>query len=307
MVDKMKQAICVAAVAALGFCTFCGGAFAECDDNGFCRLSGADAPELELDRLPAGSKLVRGGCVTPDGRYAYLVHMIGRFWLPVTMVERGWCHNSAMSVFDGKTGRYLNTVLLDDMNLGAAEPWAVIADGETIAVAHSGSSEISVIDRRKFEERLEARIGEDLSTDLGFMTGVRTRIPTPKQGPRALRFEDGKPVVTEYLEDKKGITEGELVFNDARRCLQHWQSCATCHPDGFSDGFEWTFPCDGAIGKAAKSCDLHDSKIERGQLLKDMIADFGADLFVAPDREAAPKLVDYLFSLRKSDPWYKFW
>ena len=85
-------------------------------------------PELELAKLPLGSKLLRGSCVTPDGKYACLVHMIGRYWLPVTMVERGWCHNAAMSVFDGRSGKYLNTVLLDDVNLGAAEPWDVIAD-----------------------------------------------------------------------------------------------------------------------------------------------------------------------------------
>lgn len=29
---------------------------------------------------------------------------------------------------------------------------------------------------------------------------------------------------------------GEMLFNDARPCFQHWQSCASCHPDARVDG-----------------------------------------------------------------------
>lgn len=267
--------------------------------------AGRPCPELERAKLPLGSKLLKGSCVTPDGKYAYLVHTIGRFWLPVTMVERGWCHNAAMSVFDGASGKYLNTVLLDDANLGAAEPWDVIADERTIAVAHSGSSELSLIDRAAFERRFEERRGEDLSTDMTFMSGIRRRVPTPKQGPRKIEFRDGTVVVTAYFEDERGVTAGELAFNDARRGHQQWQSCGTCHPGGGSDGLTWAFPVRGGIGKAVRTRDLHKSVRPPEQLLKDVLADFGADLFMQPDPVVAPGIVDYIVSLRK--PWYRFW
>ena len=32
---------------------------------------------------------------------------------------------------------------------------------------------------------------------------------------------------------------GELLFNDATICSQHWQSCASCHPDARTDGLVW--------------------------------------------------------------------
>lgn len=32
---------------------------------------------------------------------------------------------------------------------------------------------------------------------------------------------------------------GELLFNDATICSQQWQSCASCHPDGRTDGLVW--------------------------------------------------------------------
>ncbi len=33
--------------------------------------------------------------------------------------------------------------------------------------------------------------------------------------------------------------KGELLFHDATICSQHWQSCASCHPDGRTDCLNW--------------------------------------------------------------------
>jgi DNA-binding beta-propeller fold protein YncE/mono/diheme cytochrome c family protein len=38
---------------------------------------------------------------------------------------------------------------------------------------------------------------------------------------------------------------GEVVFFDATLCLEHWQSCGTCHPDGRSDTLNWDLLNDG--------------------------------------------------------------
>ena len=47
-----------------------------------------------------------------------------------------------------------------------------------------------------------------------------------------------KPVMTEQR-------KGELYFRDARLCFQQWLSCATCHPDGRTDGLNWDLLNDG--------------------------------------------------------------
>jgi len=38
---------------------------------------------------------------------------------------------------------------------------------------------------------------------------------------------------------------GEMLFHDATICYQHWQSCASCHPDGRSDVLNWDLMNDG--------------------------------------------------------------
>jgi cytochrome c peroxidase len=38
---------------------------------------------------------------------------------------------------------------------------------------------------------------------------------------------------------------GELLFNDATLCHQHWQSCASCHPDARTDAMNWDLMNDG--------------------------------------------------------------
>ncbi|HYW81154.1 MAG TPA: hypothetical protein VE890_16345, partial [Thermoguttaceae bacterium] len=38
---------------------------------------------------------------------------------------------------------------------------------------------------------------------------------------------------------------GELLFHDAKICYQQWQSCASCHPDGRTDGLTWDLMNDG--------------------------------------------------------------
>jgi len=40
--------------------------------------------------------------------------------------------------------------------------------------------------------------------------------------------------------------EGESLFNDGFLCFEHWQSCATCHPDARSDALNWDLLNDGS-------------------------------------------------------------
>ena len=48
-------------------------------------------------RLPNGSSSVRGICVSPDGRYVYVVHVLARYQMPTTQLERGWMNTNAMT------------------------------------------------------------------------------------------------------------------------------------------------------------------------------------------------------------------
>jgi YVTN family beta-propeller protein len=109
--------------------------------------------------LPPGSTAAGGVCCSPDGRWAYVVHSLGRFNLPITQLDRGWVHSSAVSIID-IAGRSLKaTLLLDDLLAGASDPWAVVAsgDGKELWISHAGVHEVSTLDIGRIHALLEGK------------------------------------------------------------------------------------------------------------------------------------------------------
>jgi DNA-binding beta-propeller fold protein YncE len=98
--------------------------------------------------LPNGATTLQGICISPDGRYAYATHILGRYTVPTTQLERGWMNTNALSIIDVENKELIDTVLLDDVDNGAANPWAVCCtnDGKYICVTHAGTDELSIID-----------------------------------------------------------------------------------------------------------------------------------------------------------------
>ncbi|MFP4222505.1 MAG: c-type cytochrome [Phycisphaeraceae bacterium] len=258
-----------------------------------CAVSVYDAesgePVSEV-ALANGSTAVREMASSPDGKYVYVTHVLGRYQVPTTQLERGWMNTNALSIIDAERGELVNTVLLDTIHRGAANPWgvAVSEDGRWLVVAHAGTHEVSVIDRGKLHERLAAaaageRVTEatkraaDVPNDLSFLAGIRRRLPTAGDGPRGVAIAGDAIYAAEYFGDSVGVLSaaagdgergvsvslgevpemtqerrGELLFNDARLCYQNWQSCASCHPDARSDSLNWDLLNDG-IGNPRSS------------------------------------------------------
>jgi len=111
-------------------------------------------------KLPPGSTMARGTWVSPDGKWAYVAHLLGRFDLPVTQLEQGWVHTTALSIIDLTTSARLATVLLDDLTKGAPDPWAVVGsrDGQRLWISHRGVHEVSTLDIGRIHELLEGNI-----------------------------------------------------------------------------------------------------------------------------------------------------
>lgn len=233
--------------------------------------------------LPNGSTGARGLCLSPDGAFVYVTHILARYQLPTTQLERGWMNTNALSVIDAAAKTYVNTVLLDDVDLGAANPWGVTctADGAQLLVTHAGTHELSVIDRAALHEKLAkvakgervsqvSATAEDVPNDLSFLVGIRRRLALAGNGPRAVLAVDKQAYLAEYYSDSLGVVNldaeivhrprslplgpaqeltqerlGERNFNDAQMCFQHWQSCASCHPDTRADGLNWDLLNDG--------------------------------------------------------------
>ena len=99
-------------------------------------------------RLPNGSINLRQISVSPDGRYACLALTQARFQLPVTQLSRGWVNTSVLTLIDLGAMDVLNSVVLDEVLRGAANPWATgwSGDGRWLCVTHAGTHELSIID-----------------------------------------------------------------------------------------------------------------------------------------------------------------
>jgi len=235
-------------------------------------------------QLPNGSMGVNGVCISPDGSYAYVTHILGRYQLPTTQLERGWMNTNALSVIDVATKKLVNTVLIDDLDIGAANPWSVVCsgDGKFICVAIAGTHEICVIDRIQLHDRLdkvargERVVGastsvDDVPDDLSFLVGCKKRLKLSGKGPRSIAVVGDKVYAGQYFSntietiaytgdrnvksatielgskaEMMEVRRGEMLFNDATICFQQWQSCASCHPgQGRADGINWDLLNDG--------------------------------------------------------------
>jgi DNA-binding beta-propeller fold protein YncE len=247
-------------------------------------------------QLPDGSTGVRGVCVSPDGAHAYVTHLVARYQVPTTQLDRGWLMTDAVSIIDLETRQLLNTVLLDEPYKGAANPWGVAcsADGAWLCVTHAGSQELSVINRVALHQRLDdlasgqkvsggfSDTPADVPNDLGFLSGIRTRVPLAGNGPRGLAVAGTNAYLAEYFSDSLGVVsglgrpkptvesiplgpvtapslvrQGEMIFNDARVTYQCWLSCASCHPDGRVDGLNWDLANDGLGSPRSAKSMLH--------------------------------------------------
>jgi len=171
--------------------------------------------------LPNGSTLLRDLRVSPDGRHAVLAHQFSRFQLPTTQLERGWVNTSAASIIDIASMNLVNTVLLDNIDAGAANPWGVAwsGDGRTVWVTHAGTHEVSVIrfpevlgkllriasgdPTLKRDETVVSRTPADVPNDLGFLVGLRDRLRlgTGQNGPRAVWVSGTRAWVASYFSD----------------------------------------------------------------------------------------------------------
>ena len=233
-------------------------------------------------QLVNGSTSVKGICISPDGHYVFVVHILAHYQLPTMQVEGGWMNCSALSVIDVTRKKLVNTIVLDDPKLGAADPSSVAcsADGQLLCVTHAGTHEVSIIDRQSLHDRLnhmgESNIisatAEKFPNDFSVISGIRRRIQLAGNGPRSMVLIGNKAYIGNYFSDdlemidinseniiapvsipleinKKTMSierHGEMLFNDATLCRQHWQSCASCHPgNARTDALNWDLLNDG--------------------------------------------------------------
>lgn len=220
-------------------------------------------------QLANGSNALRGMCITPDGKYIYVSHNLGRFAVPTSQLQQGWMNTSAFSVIDVDKQTFEGAIVVDEPDRGAAGIWSIACNDQSIFITHSGTHEISVIDHPTLRKKFEAYPDKSvLDYDLTFLYGLRKRVAVEGNGPRNIVLTNDKLIVPTYFADILNILDtrdfsleavplnpdreesvenrGERYFNDAANCFQNWQSCNGCHPgDARTDGMNWDLMNDG--------------------------------------------------------------
>ncbi len=52
--------------------------------------------------------------MSPDGKHVYVAHILARYQMPTTQLERGWMNTNALSIIDAEKKKLVNVILLDD-------------------------------------------------------------------------------------------------------------------------------------------------------------------------------------------------
>ena len=149
-------------------------------------------------RLPGGSTSVRQIAVSPDGKWAYCVHTIGRTTLPTTQLERGWINTNAFSIIDLAGRSLCATLLLDRLSEGAADPWGLVVsrDGKTLWSSLAGVQQIASV---------------DLGALNALLKGEGPPTPAAEAAKGALPV---RPVSDTWAEIKKDPEKRKLLVND---------------------------------------------------------------------------------------------
>jgi len=178
---------------------------------------------------------------------AFVTHILARYTVHTTQLEQGWMNTNAVSVLDLGRRKLHATVLLDDVDRGAANPWgvAVSPNSKTLYVTHAGTDELSVIDVAAMLGRVAAAAPGEPANHLSFLLDIRRRIRLPGKGPRAVAVT-GDAVWWRSTSRARWCVSGPLPCRSRR--VSPWASrrrrprpaagkcCSTTPPSACSNG-----------------------------------------------------------------------
>ena len=225
--------------------------------------------------LPPGATTVQHLAVSPDGRWAYVLHVLGHSFLPTTQLSRGWVITSAMTIIDLQSRQIYSTIVFDQNTDGAADPWglALTQDGRTLWATFAGVHEVGKLDLGGVQALLAANpsLRTNMSYDLTtlYNSNLLQRIAVPGDGTRGLALAPNQAqlAVAAYFAGQVFLLttngqataqidlgaqpaadsprRGERLYCDANGCYQRWLSCNSCHPGARADGMNWDLMNDG--------------------------------------------------------------
>ena len=124
---------------------------------GIVSIINTDTRRIESNvALTNGAQSLAGICVSTDGKYAYVSHLLSNFNLtPLKHTNRTWINMNVISVVDIANDSNVDVVPLDRKNSGAADPWGIACDSSRLYVVSSGSQMLHVMKLDSLHQALE--------------------------------------------------------------------------------------------------------------------------------------------------------
>ena len=234
---------------------------------------------------------LHAAALSGDGRELLVGHMSQYRAVPLTSTNIDWglVLSSGLSAIrltefeagDDTEGKVLarRKITLDGSAHGASDPssLAVSRDGTLVLISLSGAHQLLKNDRTLgststgdsegllplgHNQKLETlEVGQspldvvlDPSSEFAITADAMSDTLT------VVRVRDLEVVKTIELASEENrptaIQRGEAVFNDGRRALDRWMTCASCHPRGHTNGLNFDTLGDGAYGAAKNTQSL---------------------------------------------------
>ncbi len=243
-----------------------------------CKISIIDVATGKITgdiRLTRGSHSVFGLTISPDGKYAFATHLIGKFNMVGTTVEKGWLHTNNIAMIDIAQKKFVNDICLDLSSMGMGNPWGIECvetldeEKQFMVIAHAGSNQLSIIHLPTMIKMVldSTALGIDLQKNFTTLLDCRRNVPVISKGPRAVAIVGEHVYTTGFFDDQEAKMEkfkialnttrpvasvqigtprpwtaernGESNYYDASLCFQKWQSCHSCHPLTRPDALNW--------------------------------------------------------------------
>ncbi|MDR1498181.1 MAG: beta-propeller fold lactonase family protein [Puniceicoccales bacterium] len=177
--------------------------------------------------LGTGAQSLTGMTFSPDGSLLYAVHLLSRFGVPITQLDRGWTNTDALTVINVKEAKIHVTVLLDDPDNGASSPFGICLandgpeKGKKLYIAIAGTHELMTLDVEKMLARVQGFLDGkekipyivskgEFAVSLSFTSAFKQRHRLKGRSPRAIAWVPGS---ARAATDTKPGSEGTLLIS----------------------------------------------------------------------------------------------
>jgi YVTN family beta-propeller protein len=229
---------------------------------------------------------------TTGDRFGLIVYRYAKTNLSTTQVSQGWIFTTGITfhkpAFKYKKPENITIAAVDEPQQAFADAsdMVITPDEKHAFLAFAGSDKVLAINVGKLLSPLTKKKTQKGQANRAFpvfdLTASRrfvvAKLPTQANSRRLALSGDGKTlVVSNYLADSLTVIDavnlkvlrhislggpkpdaarrGEILFNSAKMTFHGQFTCASCHPDGGSDGLTWDLTRDG-IGNFKKTKSL---------------------------------------------------